>query len=527
MSCLPIQEGCLAAALGTSICHKGLERNYREFLDRELSRDERTWESRYRPLLSVLLVAGGEGLAVHQLKGITGFQASEVDDALKRLRQYLAESSGGLIRIFHQSFVDYLHGERDLPLYPDEANQAITEYFFRTYASDWLQATQDDYARKHLATNAAAVGRLDELLTDPRFMLVVDPDHFLVALPHGTSPSARQAASVYRRTISQFRFRSRAGAAAYLQLHARQLGADKLAERISTSGLALPWSVPWANWNADPYQTLGEYSSRVGSVALCKLNSMPVAMSASDEEGAARVWDLRDGSELIRFTGRTGPADVVTVGEVNGRLVALFGTESDTTIRVWDLEADTQVTTLIGHTDKVQAVAVGNVDGVPVAVSGGKDYTARIWDLQDGTQLAMFSRHHNYVSAVALGKLNGRPIVVSGAWEEVRVWDPRDARQLLRMSGHSMDVHAVAVGEVGGRPVAVSGGDDGTVLVWDLQDGTQLARLVGRMNSYYYAAVYAVAVAEVAGRPFAVSGGYGQAVWVWDLNTHTEVISAK
>ncbi len=46
------------------------------------------------------------------------------------------------------------------------------------------------------------------------------------------------------------------------------------------------------------------------------------------------------------------------------------------------------------------------------------------------------------------------------------------------MVGHDGGVTALAVAERAGRPVIVSGGDDGTVQIWNIDDGSLSVRVV-------------------------------------------------
>ena len=80
------------------------------------------------------------------------------------------------------------------------------------------------------------------------------------------------------------------------------------------------------------------------------------------------------------------------------------------------------------------------------------------------------------MNAVAAGALpDGTPVIISGGDDgTVRVWRLADGTPVGEpLTGHDGSVNAVAVGALpDGTPVIVSGGDDGTVRVWRLADGT-------------------------------------------------------
>ena len=61
-----------AAARGLPLPEGGLPGVYRDFLRRELWRDDRAWSRRFRPVLAPLAVAQDEGLTTEQLRLVAG-----------------------------------------------------------------------------------------------------------------------------------------------------------------------------------------------------------------------------------------------------------------------------------------------------------------------------------------------------------------------------------------------------------------------------------------------------------------------
>jgi tetratricopeptide (TPR) repeat protein len=148
---------------------KGLSGLYREFLNRELGKDEQVWSERYRPLLGVIAVAQDEGLTIEQLTNIVKHDRDEVGDTLRRCKQYLSgDLPDGPFRPFHKSFADFLLEDKDNFDYHIDsktAHQQIAEYFWDTYHTDWSKCP--DYGLNHLASHlyhAGAAKRLYALL---------------------------------------------------------------------------------------------------------------------------------------------------------------------------------------------------------------------------------------------------------------------------------------------------------------------------------------------------------------------------
>ena len=209
------------------------------------------------------------------------------------------------------------------------------------------------------------------------------------------------------------------------------------------------------------------------------------------------------GPLLSTLAGHGAPVLAVAVTPDGRRAVS--GSD-DGTLKVWDLEQGALLATLEGHGDGVNAVAV-TPDGRR-AVSGSCDRTLKVWDLEQGALLATLEGHGEWGqcgggdagrAARRLGLVAIRPSR-SGTWSRARCWRPWRAM--------ATGVSAVAVTPDGRR--AVSGSDDGTLKVWDLEQGELLATLEGHGDS-----VRAVAVTPDGRR--AVSGSDDRTLKVWDL----------
>jgi WD40 repeat protein len=119
--------------------------------------------------------------------------------------------------------------------------------------------------------------------------------------------------------------------------------------------------------------------------------------------------------------------------------------------------------------------------------------------------------HTDRVSAVAVGRLpDGTPVIVSGGNDgTVRVWRLADGTPVGEpLRGHAVRVKAVAVGRLpDGTPVIVSGGGDygeSMVRVWRLADGTPLTPPLILSETVTGVAVHGDAIVTAAGSNIAV-----------------------
>ncbi|WP_405717722.1 hypothetical protein OG607_01570 [Streptomyces sp. NBC_01537] len=99
-------------------------------------------------------------------------------------------------------------------------------------------------AREPLRTSA------DERLTDPRFLVTVDPEKVLMLLGEASSPAARRAAAVYRATFRRHWDRNAGVRRQLLAVNAARYGDSELAARITAASVTgeptAQWGVQWA-----------------------------------------------------------------------------------------------------------------------------------------------------------------------------------------------------------------------------------------------------------------------------------------
>ena len=218
-----------AAARGVPLPEGGLPGVYRDFLRRELWRDDRAWSRRFGPVLAPLAVAQDEGLTTEQLRLVAGRLGEEpmtrtaIREVTRTARQFLdGPAPDGPFRVYHQSFADFLVDPEQNPDFlidAAETHEAIVAAYAATDPLSW-----DGYARRNLALHASEVGQLDHLLEDARFLLAADPARLVPHLDAARSAPARAAATVYRQTVHLLTPLDRPTRASQLELTAHRLG---------------------------------------------------------------------------------------------------------------------------------------------------------------------------------------------------------------------------------------------------------------------------------------------------------------
>ena len=522
-----------AAARRVPLPEGGLTEVYRDFLRRELWRDDRAWSRRFGPVLGPLAVAQDEGLTTEQLKLVAGRLGEEpmtrtaIREVTRTARQFLdGPAPDGPFRVYHQSFADFLVDPEQNPDFlidAAETHEAIVAAYAATDPLSW-----DSYGRRNLALHASEVGQLDHLLEDARFLLAADPDWLVPHLDAARSDPARAAAAVYRQSAHHLTSAGWSARASQLELTAHHLGCRSLAVRIAGAAPDRPWQTRWCHGRrATDHQVLTGHDGSVWAVAAGALpDGTPVIISGG-EDSTVRVWRLADGIPVGGpLRGHDGWVRAVAAGALPDGTPVIISGGNDDTVRVRRLADGTPVgEPLRGHHGPVFAVAAGALpDGTPVIISSGSwDGAVRVWRLADGTPVGEPLTGHRGVRAVAAGALpDGTPVIISGYTDgAVRVWRLADGTPVGEpLTGHR-GVRAVAAGALpDGTPVIISGGSwDGTVRVRRLADGTPVGDpLTGHRG------VRAVAAGALPdGTPVVISGGDDGTVRVWRLADGTPV----
>jgi hypothetical protein len=151
-----------------------LEDVYRRFLQRELAASPTRWNDVYRPLLGLIAVARGEGLAKAQLVAMTGLAEDTANDVLTACSQYLVGGEGGRpYRLYHQSFRDFLLADEKFTVFPAERHATIARHFQDRYGSSWGKCN-DDYALRHAPTHWAEAAALSAHQRESRIQALIE-----------------------------------------------------------------------------------------------------------------------------------------------------------------------------------------------------------------------------------------------------------------------------------------------------------------------------------------------------------------
>ncbi len=165
------------------------------------------------------------------------------------------------------------------------------------------------------------------------------------------------------------------------------------------------------------------------------------------------------GDHLFTLEGHTHPVRTY-IFSPDSKILASGG--DDAVIILWDVKTGKQLANLTGHTKSISALTF-TADGKTLA-SGGKD-EIRLWDVNTGTPISNLDAALN-VAVLAfspdgktLAGASGHMIVL---WKLETTFQPH---AVLR--GHQDTIYALMFSPDG--KTLASGGNDGTILLWDME----------------------------------------------------------
>ncbi len=243
-----------------------------------------------------------------------------------------------------------------------------------------------------------------------------------------------------------------------------------------------------ANYSLEPLNLIE--SGSIPADAATVIIAGPTAQLSQPEIDALTAYLDGGGSVLVLSDpgaggGSLGNGVLGAAYSSDGRLLATAG--ADGTAKIWDAQTGQERMSLRGHTSDVIDVAFSPNE--QKLVTAGRDGTVRVWDLTNGQEITELQGQTGLVQRVEWSP-DGSTIASAGQDQVVNVWDaetfepmsysPLTTASPLLAVAYSPDGSLIAAG--GGR---TQGAVDGSVYVWNVADGSEVANRTLHTNPVF------------------------------------------
>ena len=223
-------------------------------------------------------------------------------------------------------------------------------------------------------------------------------------------------------------------------------------------------------------------------------------LASGDQDGAVRLWDLRNG-RLLTTLLQLGDRAMAVAFSPHGDFLA--GAGLDRTIALWRIRPEELIAVLVGHTYAVSSLAF-SPDGKLLA-SASWDHTVRLWDVASQRAAGLIDGHTSHVSSARFSPDGGR-LATGGYDHTLRLWDVASRRPVAVHRGHTAWVWSLVWTADGAT--LLSAHHDQTVRMWDVGQGTVRHELRGHVGEV-------VSVAFDRDGTVIASGGNDRSVRLW------------
>jgi WD40 repeat protein len=219
-------------------------------------------------------------------------------------------------------------------------------------------------------------------------------------------------------------------------------------------------------------------------------------IAASREKGPVEVWDSGSGEKILLFDYEERQVACLDWSPNGAYLLAGFlhsafchhrkseETGAITGAIVWNIRTGREVLRLKTGEQEDICSAAWSPDGARILTG----HTAKrlpfrgsrvavVWDGQSGRDLLRLEGHVAGITSVAWSP-DGRRVLTGSRDGSARVWDSVDGRELLRLEGHTNGIFCVDWSSDGARILTTSGSsEDRTTRVWDCENGQELLKV--------------------------------------------------
>jgi WD40 repeat protein len=227
----------------------------------------------------------------------------------------------------------------------------------------------------------------------------------------------------------------------------------------------------------------GARPGQEGDVCVYDIQAKP----AKTAGGVAILDGVNDKNVLLTRLLESDDSVLCLAASPDGKRLASGG--CDRIVNVWDISVGVAKAKLEqsieNHADWVFGIAF-SPDGKHM-LTCSRDKTAKVWDLSTKESVLTFPEHQNPVYSVAV-KPDGKAGISVGEDNQVRFWNTAgEGKQIRASGGHGKAIFRIVYHPK--EPLLATCGADGSVIIWNADNGQALRTLSGNTDWTYGLAV--------------------------------------
>ncbi|HLY25810.1 MAG TPA: SUMF1/EgtB/PvdO family nonheme iron enzyme [Aggregatilineales bacterium] len=239
-------------------------------------------------------------------------------------------------------------------------------------------------------------------------------------------------------------------------------------------------------FDVQTHSILRTLTSPKGAFTAIAISGDGKTVLTGSQDNTAALWDFSSGTLLHTLSGHTGPVNSVAFSP-DGKIALTGGGLGDDTLRLWDTAKGNPLRTFavggtwvtgVAYSTDGQSILVTDESGVALIVdaTSGKRLQVLTWPLSD-------SFYFDPTSGVF--SPDGKTVVTGGLYDKIGphpvvLWDAANGNLLRTFYGNTGDVTSVAFSPDG--KTVLASGEDGTIRLWNVADGTLLNTLYSLSN---------------------------------------------
>jgi len=214
-------------------------------------------------------------------------------------------------------------------------------------------------------------------------------------------------------------------------------------------------------------------------------------LSVSSENPTIVISGSRDRTIVIWEISRNGEITIVPVKRLTGHSHFVsdiklssdgqfcISSSWDNSLRLWDITYGRTIQTFLGHQKSVLSVCFSKDERQ--ILSGSRDGTIKLWNnLGKCKKTYKENTKNHWIIFVCFLQFES-PAFLSCGWDgTIDIWDIPSNKIRNRLKGHKGYVQSIAISP--DSSLCASGGQDGFIMLWDLQEGKHLYSLFAGDN---------------------------------------------